>query len=804
MIDRLFLRGHRLFASCFLGLALISFNPSTRAVTFTPEKLTNAAPVVPGRTDGRIAFVTAKLLQLSHYTRQPFDAGLSGKLYDRYLETLDRVGGEHMHFLQSDLAEFEHYRTNLNNLTITANGFADVRPACEIFNRFRQRLQERVEYVDELLKNEKFAFDTDEKIKINRKDEPYPKDLNEAKALWKQRLRFDYLQEHMAKLEAKKKAEEDAKKPSKDKAKPDAKSSEKDAKPKSEEQEIAEKLSHNYHRALHNFADWDGADVLQVYLDTLAHVYDPHSDYMGPAPLDNFAINMNLSLFGIGAQLISDEGYCTIQKLLPGGPALLSKKIKEKDKIVAVAQSNQTPVSVVGMRLDRAVQLIRGPKGSEVRLTIIPDGKDESSKEIVSLVRDKIKLEDQEAKAKVIDIPNSKGEAFRMGVISLPSFYGEMNLNGKGGFAGTGPGGPTSTTTDVARLIKKLKEENVRGIILDLRNNGGGFLEEAIRLTGLFIKEGPVVQVRDAEGNVEEESDRDPSVLYDGPLLVLANRFSASASEIVAGALQDYGRALIVGDAATHGKGTVQSVNPLSPYMHVSDPAVTNDPGALKLTVKKFYRASGHSTQLKGVTPDIVLPSLFNDSKEYGEGALENPLPWDTIETAKYEHLNRVDPYIADLRQRSSQRVASAKDFDYVREDIALIKKQQADKTISLNEKKRLQEKDEAEARQKAREQEMKSRKPSQEIVYELTVKQAEQSGLPAPVQKTNNAAAKLTHPPGGSEPLAAKDDTKKDLDEESDKPAPVDAVLNEAEQILVDYFGLINKSKALTADRLP
>jgi carboxyl-terminal processing protease len=381
-----------------------------------------------------------------------------------------------------------------------------------------------------------------------------------------------------------------------------------------------------------------------------------------------------------------------------------------------------------------------------------------------------------------------------------------MNLNGKGGFAGagSGPGGPTSTTTDVARLIKKFKEENVHGIILDLRNNGGGFLEEAIRLTGLFIKEGPVVQVRDAEGNVEEESDRDPSVLYDGPLVVLANRFSASASEIVAGALQDYGRALVVGDAATHGKGTVQSVNPLSPYMHVSDPAVTNDPGALKLTVKKFYRATGHSTQLKGVTPDIVLPSIFNDAKEYGEGALENPLPWDTIDPAKYDHLNRVDPYIAELRQRSSQRVAAAKDFDYVREDIALFKKQQADKSISLNEKKRLKEKDEAEARQKSREQELKSRKPSQDVVYELTVKLAEQPGLPAPVQKTNNASAKLTHPPGASVPLAARDATKKDLDEESDKPAPVDAVLNEAEQILVDYYGLINKSKALTADRVP
>jgi len=289
-------------------------------------------------------------------------------------------------------------------------------------------------------------------------------------------------------------------------------------------------------------------------------------------------------------------------------------------------------------------------------------------------------------------------------------------------------------------------------------------------------------------------------VRYNGPLVGMANRFSASASEIVAGALQDYGRALIVGDAATHGKGTVQSVNPLTPYMHLGDPALTNDPGALKLTVKKFYRASGASTQLKGVTPDIVLPSVFNDAKEYGESALENPLPWDTIETAKYDHLDRVEPYLPELRQRSSQRIAATQDFDYVREDIALFKKQQADKTISLNEKQRLKEKAELEARQKAREQELKARKAPQETVYELTVKQTEVPGLPAPVQKTNSSSAKVGTPPGTAARIAAKDATEKNgLEDDSDKPSPVDAVLNEAEHILVDYFSILSKQKVVT-----
>jgi carboxyl-terminal processing protease len=400
--------------------------------------------------------------------------------------------------------------------------------------------------------------------------------------------------------------------------------------------------------------------------------------------------------------------------------------------------------------------------------------------------------------AKVIDLPNGAGESFRVGVIHLPSFYGDMNLSGRS-MAGQGGGGPASTTGDVARLLKKLKQENVRGVILDLRYNGGGFLEEAIKLTGLFIKEGPVVQVKDAEGNVEVEQDADPSVLYDGPLLVLDNRFSASASEIVAGALQDYGRALIVGDASTHGKGTVQSVNQLGPRMMLRDQSQAADPGALKLTVKKFYRASGASTQLKGVVPDIVLPSVFNEAKEFGEGALDNPLPWDTIETAKYDHLNRVEPYLADLREHSASRIAASKDFEYAREDIALFRKQQADKTVSLNEKQRLKEKDETETRQKARERELKARKAPSETVRELTVKQTDLPGLPDPVQKTNSSSAKVSSL-GSQVPIAAKTAGEaKDLDDDSEKPDPVDPVLTEAEHILMDYYSLLAKQKSLT-----
>ena len=329
---------------------------------------------------------------------------------------------------------------------------------------------------------------------------------------------------------------------------------------------------------------------------------------------------MNLSLFGIGAELVSEDGYCKIRRLLPGGPAIKSKLIKEGDQIVAVAQSNQPPVDIVDMNLTKAVQLIRGPKGTEVRLTIIPAGA--LATNVLSLIRDEISIEDSAAKASLIEFPDTRGGQLRLGVIDLPSFYATFDVSNS-----KDKPGPKSTTADVARLLTKLKEQNVAGIILDLRRNGGGSLEEAIKLTGLFIKTGPVVQVRDEHGRVQEVDDTDPSVLYDGPLMVLTSRGSASASEIVAGALQDYGRALIVGDASTHGKGTVQSVNQLRPLIRIADKSLTNDPGALKLTIKEFFRPSGHSTQLQGVIPDIVLPSVASESKDIGESALDNPLP---------------------------------------------------------------------------------------------------------------------------------------------------------------------------------
>ena len=779
-----------------------SINLSLARTTETSDTAAKPVQVTPGPFDGKIAWVTASLLEQQHYARQHFDPAMSSRFLDHYIESLDP---QHVHFLQSDLAEFEKFRTVLGDMTITRR---DATPACVIFNRFMERLQQRVAYVDDLLKNEKFTFDTDERITINRKEQPYPRDLTEAKQLWKQRLRFEYLQEKLGKIEAKKKAAKEKKTdqetPKEDSAKSDT------AKPKTDAEEIVATLQHSYHRSLRNFIDWNNDDVLQVYLDTLAHLYDPHSDYMGMAHLDSFSISMNLSLSGIGAELTtSPDGYCTINKLLPGGPASKSKKIKEKDRIIAVAQGDKTPVDVVDMNLNKVVQMIRGPKGTEVRLTVLPPGASSSASTVITLIRDEIKLEDAAAKARIIELPpaNGQGENLRLGVIDLPSFYAQFDFGGPKHAESDPLVGGKSTSADVARLLKKLKAEGVGGIILDLRRNGGGSLEEAVKLTGLFIKEGPVVQVRNWQGGVEQEEDTDSSVLYDGPLIVLTSRFSASASEILAGALQDYGRALIVGDSSTHGKGTVQSVNPLRTYMNVPPALMTNDPGALKLTIKKFYRASGASTQLKGVTPDIVLPSVVNESKDFGEAALDNPLPWDTIASAKYEHLGMVEPFLPELRKSSSDRVAKEREYDYVREDIDLYKKRQADKTISLNEKQRLKEKDEEEARYKGRDKERLARKESNEKVYDIPLRLAEQQGLPAPVQKTNSLAkvsgakgaatvtnsASVSATPGSPNVLV-----EDDLDDE--KAPAIDASLQEAQHILVDYMELLRKQAMLTA----
>ncbi|HTY86985.1 MAG TPA: carboxy terminal-processing peptidase, partial [Candidatus Acidoferrum sp.] len=689
-----------IIAGCTSKMVLPARAPAAlSAPTLPPELATNLSPALkPGPNDARIAYVTARLLENFHYSQQPFDTEISEKFFDAYLDSLDP---RHENFLQSDLDEFAPYRTNLAVLTLGTN----LAPAYVIYQRYLERIRQHADYVNELLSEDKFKFNTDEQVVLDRRHAPWPRDLDEARQLWSLRLRYEYLQEKLSREIS------------------PTNSAVIIPLSKTNAIDIRDSLARHYRWNLHQATNWNSTDVLQAYLNALAHAYDPHSDYFNPEHAQDFSISMSLSLFGIGAQLTEDDGYCTISSLVPGGPAEKSKQLHEKDRIVAVAQGGQPFVDVVDMELGRVVQLIRGSKGSQVRLMISP-AEDRAARREVTLVRDEIKLEDQEAKAQLIEWTDARGGTNRIGIIDLPSFYATIDLPGNSDHPAA-----KSTTADVARLIRKLKAENVSGIILDLRSNPGGSLEEAVRFTGLFIKNGPVVLARSPDGTVNVDSDPDGSQLYDGPLVVLVNRFSASASEIAAAALQDYGRALVVGDVSTFGKGTVQNLNPLRPWVWPT-PAVTNDPGTVKITIRKFYRISGASTQLKGVMPDIVLPDVLSYSTQFGESALENPLPWDVITNVNYTKLDLVQPYLADLRSRSAERLATNQDFAYVHQDIDDYLKRQSDKTASLNEHKRLEERQENDARQKARDAERAARKAPDVKIYNLTVKLAGEPGL--------------------------------------------------------------------------
>jgi carboxyl-terminal processing protease len=701
----------------------------------------------PGGDDAAIASVTAHLLEKSGYTGHHRPEEISGKFLTRYLEALDP---NHLYFLQSDLAEFAPYRTNLETMTLRTG---DTKPAHLIFNRLQERMQQRIAFAQAMLKTNKFEFTGDDSYRWDRQKAPRPKDLAEAKDLWRQQLRYEYLQEKLSN-----------KKP----------------------EEIVKTLDRRYERTMHAIKQLNSDQVLEIYLTALSHAYDPHSDYMGRRQMEDFAISMNLSLFGVGATLQADDGYCKIVDLLPGGPAARSKMLKVGDRIVGVAQDGKEMVDIIDMPLPDAVELIRGSKGTKVQLTIIPASSTDSSvRKTITLVRDEIKLEDQAAKAHIIDLGGDTNNTLRVGVIDLPSFY-----SGEAGKRSS----HRSATADVAKLIEKLKQEKVAGIILDIRRNGGGSLEEAISLTGLFIKKGPVVQTKDSGDDAQAEFDPDPSVLYDGPLVVLTSDLSASASEILAGALQDYGRALIVGDKSTFGKGTVQSVLPLANVMRRVGVTVSNDPGALKLTIRKFYRPSGASTQLKGVASDIVIPSMTGTLK-VGESEMADPLPWDTVDPAKYTQVDRVTPYLPELRASSARRITTNQDLVWVTEDMERVKNQLANPTVSLNEKKRLDEKAQDTSRVDARKKERASRKPSPQKQYEITLKNADQPGLPAPVTV---ASATQTN---AVEDLEA--DTENPDQPKTVKDQTADPTLEEAKHILVDYVGVLkNGADASVARR--
>jgi carboxyl-terminal processing protease len=637
-----------------IGLISIAFFFQS-AVADTPEK-TDLTPIQAGR----ISAAVGQILQQLHYRQVPFDDQVSAMFLTNYLNTLDY---NHMVFLQSDVDEFmARYATRLDDATKQA----DASPATRIFDRYLERLSERNILVQKLLKQD-FDFTTDESFLLSRNKEPWPKDDAEAAKLWRKRIKYELLQARLA---------------------------------KEKPEETIGLISRRYNRLEKMMSELEREEILQMYLNSLAHSYDPHSDYMTPSEAQNFDIeHISLSLTGIGAQLIWVDGYTKIKELLPGGPAAASKQLHSSDKIVAVAQGKATPVDVVEMPLNKVVGMIRGKKGSEVRLTIIP-AKAPDTKKIVTLIRNEIQFKKAYAKARVYETTDENGKVQKIGVINLPQFY-------------------DNCASHVEMLIQRLKKENVQGLVLDLRHNGGGILDEAVQLTGLFIKKGPVVQVKEPEHKPHVLEDRDSDVAWDGPLVVAVGKLSASASEIVAAALQDYGRAVVVGDQSTHGKGTVQQVLSLNAIPYLDKRFVAN-PGKLKITVQKFYRINGSTTQKQGVTPDVILPSIY-DYLDIGEASLENCLPADqTTPADDYVPLGRVKPFVAELQKLSHDRISTNKDFAYLMEDIEQVKKRQEEKTVSMNEKVRLAENERDKARAEARKKERAGRVASTRHIFEL------------------------------------------------------------------------------------
>ena len=658
------------------------------------------------------AILVQKLLQDHHFAGRPLTEEKAKDWIKGYMESLDY---NHAFFLQTDLQTFQNtYAAQLSQLTQRG----DITPAFIIFATFNDRVRERLAWIKNRLLLP-FDFTTAQSYEIDRTKVGWPTDQIAADELWERRLKFDVLREKLA---------------------PQSKVAKEKKKP---EETPLITVTKRYDRLVKNLDEYDSEEITQLYLTALASLYDPHSSYMSASSLEDFSIGIKLALCGIGAVLASEDGYCVIKELVPGGPADLDARLKVGDKIIGVAQGEGAFDDIVDMKLRNAVKKIRGPKKTVVRLQVVPAGSSAGEQREIQITRDEVKLAAQQATAAVYDIPKTEKpiqaptivstpppaapsppsgnwlnelrdrfgkksedntpnpqtsatvpetlpDAWRIGVIDLPSFYGEVG--GTDSSASGNGATPRSTSQDVEVLLKKLNQAKVDGVILDLRKNGGGLLDEAVTMTGLFIDKGPVVQVRDGKGTVIQRTDDNEGETYRGPLLVLTGRRSASASEIAAGALQNYGRALIVGEKSTHGKGTVQAVVELGKFLQQKPDKTIPQAGAVKLTIQKFYLPNGHSTQNRGVVPDISIPSPL-DYMKIGEADLPNALPWDEIGPSRFSSL-MFDPSLrVMLIEKSKERLAADKDMTFLETDIEKVRARIQAGSISLNEVTRLEEK---------------------------------------------------------------------------------------------------------------
>lgn len=642
-----------LIAAASAGVALVVAN-----AVETTEQAANR--LKPDKSLERAARELVSNLPQMHLSHKAFDENVSTNALKIYLDMLDY---EHSYFLASDIERFKARAPSL--IDELSNGRLDL--AFEVYTLLLDRVSNRVAYVDQLLKKG-FDLDVAETYAFKRKDAPYAKDEAEWNDLWRRRIKNQIVARKVSDALG-----TNAVDIVKDEADKDAETHSAQADSKMTPEESIRK---SYERLYTVLKDNDATWVSERYLNSFTMTYDPHTSYMTPLSQEDFEIGMNLSLVGIGALLSSEDGAAKVERLIPGGPAERDGRLKPGDKVIAVGQGDEAIVDILHYPLSKAVRLIRGKKGSKVVLKYIPvSDPSGSSTRSITIVRDEVKLEEQAAKGEIREIATPGGGKYTLGIVTLPEFYADMRQNGRGETE------PRSCTKDVLRILEDFRKKDVEGVALDLRNNGGGSLSEAIALTGLFIPTGPVVQVRDLR-RVQQLPDENESVAWDGPLVVLVNRFSASASEILAGALQDYGRAVVVGDSKTHGKGTVQSLTNLSPLR----PSL----GSLKVTTASFYRIAGGSTQLKGVAPDIVISSTL-EALEVGEEYLPNAMPWSTVAPANYPVDKAEKALVPELRKRSEERRAKDPKFAALQQLTEQVRKQQQSKEITLRYSERLE-----------------------------------------------------------------------------------------------------------------
>jgi carboxyl-terminal processing protease len=712
-------------------------------VAAKPAVDSGASPLLaPTEAQGEAAATAARILSRFHYKAEPLDARLSAEIFDRYFDLLD---GDRLFFLQADIDRFAPQRETLGQ----AIEHQDLSLPFAIFNLYEQRVAERTAYARELLKKG-FDFNTAESYRYQRDKLPWAKTREELDDVWRKRVKNDWLRLRLA--------------------------GKKDAEIRS----ILDKRYANYLERVHQL---NAEDVFQTFMNAYATSIDPHTNYLGPRASENFDIAMRLSLEGIGAVLQRDDEYTAVREIVPGGPAALSGKLKVGDRIVGVGQGTDGPITdVIGWRLDDVVDLIRGPKDTTVRLEVLPaDAGPDGKHVVIALTRKKVSIEEQAAKSSVIEIGGSPVR--RIGVISLPTFYEDFEARRRG------DRDYKSATRDVARLLGELKQRNVDAVLIDLRNNGGGSLSEAIELTGLFVGKGPVVQVRSANGRVELGRNTHTEMVWDGPLAVLVNRNSASASEIFAAAIQDYGRGLILGEP-TFGKGTVQNLVDLDQWARNEKPTF----GELKMTIQQFFRVAGGSTQLRGVTADIEFP-ITADFDQNGEQTYRNALPWSAVPAASYTPTGDLKPIIPLLRARHEARIATDREWQAFAADLADARRMRMETTISLNEQTRRAEREEQERKRRERHPELAA----------ADAATAKSAVIDAGGGREAGSGAADGRDPHQDDGLQADERSlRTELAQEKARKAEKDVVLQEAAHILADEVDLIREDRKLAAQVLP